>query len=1354
MKKNRPHLLLYCPAFLLCLFLRIAFSQDAFMRDDVLDTGIEPNTSTISPWNSPDIWIRQNPDPNWEPYPFPTASPTWTPQAHENPEYRERDYAQPNYVYVRVTNRGTQATSPNDRLRVYWAKASTGLNWPDNWIGAPGNTDADTSYVLCNGVWRVYGKEITKPRKKASTATVAEQQIFADAVAALDTIIHPGSSQSYFALNDIIHSSGHAQHFNDAFVAWHREFTNRYEQMLLNIDPRLTFLYWDWHENPGSGGYDFMGNWGSTSSTAGPAVPIGSPFNFIFPAITRGPFNNVLQTYLKPDATVLQANTYGNLAWIPGGGFPGSSTLSGDVQTNPHNPAHVTHGNAWTPPNNWGPYSGANLGGGFGDASEDPFFFFLHGNVDRLWAQWQRDQSLTGYSLNRLDAATVYSGANNQSGTGFDPGLTELNGTIGPWDGVIASAPGFGVAASNTIAPWTPAGGYINAKPYAHASVVSPPIYDTAPLSVPVLQPGESVIVQIPWYPPNPNEFDCFPVGQRGHFCLLARIETQTNAPFGMTFPEVSSITQNTRNNNNIVWKNVTVVDDFAGSAIMAPIGGIIVRNLSPILQDRVSFATLRFNLSDLNGRPVKFGGFGKMTVNIPREFFGRWVEAGSKGEGIRVLDDKGTVEILTPRAQMLNIPMNPGDFFGVTSEFELTGTWRNLRDRRFQLEVQQVQNDEIVGGNTHSIDFNQIRLVKTGSKWAFNDSGEAPPRGWNSLDFDDSNWKVGNGDFGYEPGDSQANFGTRIRTYNDLRNRGEKPNGQVELFDRYSQRVTTYFRKEFQSAGARSYQKLILRAKSDDGLAVYLNGKEIPESRYCLRGDVVKHDTFATESVEGAQEDFFRTYDISQHLNLLRPGKNVIAAELHQAEESYDAAFDLELFADEVPGVDRPPVVAMRLHDSIHCLIGGIMCSAKSRDEGIKVIIDAVDEKQIVATRFFLNGQLMQEVKGDKLEVEFGGRALHDNRNVLRAETVDSAGNVSSVQRTLNIVPNLPPIVKIESPGIRPIVKEGESVNIKVNAEDLDGEVSTVRFFYKSCFTSFAVPPALFAEFNEPPYQATVNNLHAGPQIISIQVVDNEGASVEESFTVLGARVPQLEIRVAPGGGTPFIVWDQKILESAVLQSSNDLVNWTDLPDARSPYQMATDQKLNSNFLRLAYDLNEAIIEPEPDDPIVVRGPDFRVGEGFGIDEAILNQGVRANRVVVAADWQLPDRNGKVQSSEQFLGNPLVMIFYLGQDCLVCLEQLEAIKAGYASFEGSGVNVVAVSPDPVGELAGAQEYPFTLLSDEDRSAARAFGASDEDGESTHAVIIIDSEGKIIQISTSDLPEMDLGRILGTAQGQ
>src|SRR5258708_907259 len=188
-------------------------------------------------------------------------------------------------------------------------------------------------------------------------------------------------------------------------------------------------------------------------------------------------------------------------------------------------------------------------------SAQDPFFFLLHGNVDRLWAQWQRNSS----DLGRLDPTQTYGAS-----LGAD---TNLSLTMSPWDG----SPGLPTSASNSaIQPWetsTPApsgGNYVVAKLPTDSSVVSPPIYDTAPLTVPVLQPGQAVVIQIPWYPPNPAEFASFGADQ-GHFCLLARIETSTTAPFGMDFPEATDVFANTKNNNKIVWKNVTVVDDISG---------------------------------------------------------------------------------------------------------------------------------------------------------------------------------------------------------------------------------------------------------------------------------------------------------------------------------------------------------------------------------------------------------------------------------------------------------------------------------------------------------------------------------------------------------------------------------------------------------------------------------------------------------------------------------------------------------------------------------------------------------------------------------------------------------------------
>jgi len=68
------------------------------------------------------------------------------------------------------------------------------------------------------------------------------------------------------------------------------------------------------------------------------------------------------------------------------------------------------------------------------------------------------------------------------------------------------------------------------------------------------------VILEFPWTAPDPSEYSAFGADQN-HFCLLSRIETATTAPFGMAVAETSNLLNNVKNNNNIVWKNVSVTD-------------------------------------------------------------------------------------------------------------------------------------------------------------------------------------------------------------------------------------------------------------------------------------------------------------------------------------------------------------------------------------------------------------------------------------------------------------------------------------------------------------------------------------------------------------------------------------------------------------------------------------------------------------------------------------------------------------------------------------------------------------------------------------------------------------------------
>ncbi len=126
-------------AFVVAVAIAVSASSaraDLYIRDDLTDTGIEPNPSSGPMWVSPDIWVRNDPLPGWNPRPYdftlPIGSvggpPTWVDATHFNPDYRSPLSGRPNWVYVRIRNKGAASTG-TERLQLYWASASTGLIW-------------------------------------------------------------------------------------------------------------------------------------------------------------------------------------------------------------------------------------------------------------------------------------------------------------------------------------------------------------------------------------------------------------------------------------------------------------------------------------------------------------------------------------------------------------------------------------------------------------------------------------------------------------------------------------------------------------------------------------------------------------------------------------------------------------------------------------------------------------------------------------------------------------------------------------------------------------------------------------------------------------------------------------------------------------------------------------------------------------------------------------------------------------------------------------------------------------------------------------------------------------------------
>lgn len=277
-----------------------------------------------------------------------------------------------------------------------------------------------------------------------------ERDRLIQAIVKLDTTKFFPDGVSYWDKQEDIHKNGHAGgvnvHSGPAFIPWHRELCNRFEELLREVDPDLSLHYWDWTVDPrnapdGQGGtVDLFStvNFGGTGDPAGPPFQDFESTEPGHPKIWRAVGGSNAKQDGSPnisaDGIILAATTFEQLA--------------ADIQS-AHDDVH------------------GYIGGSIGDAHfsfHDPFVFLLHSNVDRLWAQWQTAPGETA----RLAPATTY---------GAHSSASSINEALQPWAGDVGTG-------HPPLRPWAPPENQQVVKYYKDISIVTPPCYATVPTMV------------------------------------------------------------------------------------------------------------------------------------------------------------------------------------------------------------------------------------------------------------------------------------------------------------------------------------------------------------------------------------------------------------------------------------------------------------------------------------------------------------------------------------------------------------------------------------------------------------------------------------------------------------------------------------------------------------------------------------------------------------------------------------------------------------------------------------------------------------------------------------------------------
>jgi tyrosinase len=239
-------------------------------------------------------------------------------------------------------------------------------------------------------------------------------------------------------------------HRGSGFLPWHRAFVLHLERLLQSADPSVAIHYWKFDDNaPNIFAQNFMGSNNTTASVmvnlaasnpivswtlAGESTPTGIQ--------RETPYGDGGHPFLATEAGTLALG--GTIAATSSFGdhLDGMTNVPGfkNMEPNPHDPAHAGSGQiSWIGPDP-------------ALAVRDPLFFFLHGNVDRLWAKWQwmRERyaptDIKSYDL-QGSHATPAAGVPAPVWTVNGQGQLTANRTLGhyaddtmwPWDNVLST---------------------------------------------------------------------------------------------------------------------------------------------------------------------------------------------------------------------------------------------------------------------------------------------------------------------------------------------------------------------------------------------------------------------------------------------------------------------------------------------------------------------------------------------------------------------------------------------------------------------------------------------------------------------------------------------------------------------------------------------------------------------------------------------------------------------------------------------------------------------------------------------------------------------------------------------------
>lgn len=301
-------------------------------------------------------------------------------------------------------------------------------------------------------------------------------------------------------------------------------------------------------------------------------------------------------------------------------------------------------------------------------------------------------------------------------------------------------------------------------------------------------------------------------------------------------------------------------------------------------------------------------------------------------------------------------------------------------------LRAEAAPGYEFVAWHVTDGDVKQLLLTK-GSSWCYYDEGSLDGKRWQDAAYDDSAWRRGAAPLGY----NASNSGVTTR---------------LDYGSRDNRRPTYYMRTKV-NIGNPAHSTFILNYSSDDGVIVYVNGREA--LRYRMPEGTATYDTFSASKSFGNPDKNRATLDASFFV----PGDNVIAVELHNhAAGDDDVYWDADLtlqrhYADDERVLSTDPSLTLPEGTDIG-LEALFTTSSSSSFDGMSLRINEVSaSNDIYVNDYWKRNDWIEIYNTSATAVDLAGMYLSDDLSTpLKYQISPISVTASTADADVTVVP------------------------------------------------------------------------------------------------------------------------------------------------------------------------------------------------------------------------------------------------------------------------------------------------------------------------------------------------------------